>query len=304
VKIRVAKCNKDFWMKANIADISVCGGGVMGVGIAQFLAQRGFVVPIVDANRDQLQRNLDKARGNLARLVDRGKLEAEEAEAALRRIRPVDRLEDIAQVDLVIEAVFEDLELKREVFRTLDDACPPHTILATNTSILPPTAIGAATRRPQKTVGMHWMNPAPVMKLIEVTRGYETSDETFDAIVEFCRSVGKVPVRVNEALGGIVSRILTSMRNTAVDLLAEGVASVEDIDTAMKLGAGFPMGPFELLDFVGIDLHTSIADAYTKEFGDLKYRPNALLRKMVRAGHHGRKTGRGFYTYPTEAPGA
>lgn len=272
----------------------------MGVGIAQHLAQRGFVVPIYDANPVHMAGHLDRARAGLSRLVGRGKLTAPEAAAVFERIRPVAALEEIAAVDLVIEAVCEDLELKQDIFRRLDAMCPPLTILATNTSILPPTAIGAVTRRPDKTIGMHWMNPAPVMKLIEVTRGYQTSDETFDSVVEFSREIGKVPVRVTEALGGIVSRVLTSMRNTAVDLLAEGVASAEDIDTAMKLGAGFPMGPFELLDFVGVDLHTSIADAYTKEFGDMKYRPNALLRKMVRAGYYGRKTGRGFYTYTKE----
>lgn len=283
-----------------IETVGVCGGGVMGVGIAQHLAQRGYTVPVYDTSPEQLQANLRKTSANLDALVERGKLTRDQAVAALARIRPVDTLEATTAVDLVIEAVFEDLDLKRDIFRRLDAACPPHTILATNTSILPPTAIGTATARPAQTIGMHWMNPAPVMKLVEVTRGFETSDETFESVVEFSRAIGKVPVRVNEALGGIVSRVLTSMRNTAVDLLAEGVASAEDIDTAMKLGAGFPMGPFELLDFVGIDLHTSIADAYTREFGDMKYRPNALLRKMVRAGHHGRKTGRGFYAYPKE----
>ncbi len=269
----------------------------MGVGIAQYLAQRGFVVPIYDANPPRMQVQLGRTQANLDILVARGKLAAGEAVAAFERIRPVDTLEAIAEVDLVIEAVPEDLELKQDIFRRLDAVSPSHTILATNTSILPPTAIGAATGRPDRTIGMHWMNPAPVMKLIEVTSGFDTSDETFNAVFEFSRSIDKVPVRVNEALGGIVSRVLTGMRNVAVDLLAEGVASAEDIDTAMKLGAGFPMGPFELLDFVGIDLHTAIADAYSREFGDMKYRPNALLRKMVRAGHHGRKSGRGFYTY-------
>lgn len=283
-----------------IASVGVCGGGVMGVGIAQHLAQRGFAVPVYDTNPAHLQASLSRARANLDEVVRRGKLTAEEAAAAFARIRPVDTLDDVAAVDLVIESVVEDLDVKRDVFRRLDAVSPAHTILATNTSILPPTALGAATGRPDRTIGMHWMNPAPVMKLIEVTRGYETSDETFDTVFEFSRDIGKVPVRVNEALGGIVSRVLTSMRNTAVDLLAEGVASAEDIDTAMKLGAGFAMGPFELLDFVGIDLHTQIADAYTREFGDMKYRPNALLRKMVRAGHHGRKTGRGFYRYSKE----
>ena len=204
---------------------------------------------------------------------------------------------DVTDVDLVIEAVVENMEVKKSVFAELDELCSTHTILATNTSILSPTEIGSATKRPDKTVGMHWFNPAPVMKLIEVTAGLSTSEETVNAVMEFSRKVGKTPVRVNEAPGGIVSRILIAMRNATVDILAEGVASAEDIDTAMKLGAGFPMGPLELIDLIGVDIHVTNSDNLCRELGDLKYRPHALLRKMLRAGHLGRKSGRGFYDY-------
>jgi 3-hydroxybutyryl-CoA dehydrogenase len=198
---------------------------------------------------------------------------------------------------MIIEAVFESMDVKKKVFAQLDSLCPPHCILASNTSTLSPTEIAATTKRPDKVIGMHWFNPAPVMRLIEVIAGVETSEETIKAVIEFAQKVGKTPVRVNEAPGGIVSRILRGYLNTAVDILAEGVATVEDIDTAMKLGANFPMGPFELLDLIGLDIHVANSDALTRELGDLKYRPHALLRKMVRAGRLGRKTGRGFHDY-------
>ena len=189
------------------------------------------------------------------------------------------------------------MELKKQIFTQLDDLCPPTAILASNTSTLSPTEIASATKRADKVIGMHWFNPAPVMRLIEVVVGVETSEETTQAVMEFARRVGKTPVRVNEAPGGIVSRILRGYLNVAVDVLAEGVATAEDIDTAMKLGANFPMGPFELIDLIGVDIHTINSDALARELGDLKYRPHALLRKMVRAGHLGRKTSRGFHDY-------
>lgn len=280
-----------------IKQVSIVGAGVMGMGIAQALAQNGFSVTIADLSGDILERNLGKTKKNLQSRVDRGKMSAEEAKSVLARIRTTTEMQDIADVDLVIEAVVENMEVKNQVFTELDELCPARTILATNTSILSPTEIGSATKRPDKTIGMHWFNPAPVMKLIEVTTGLATSEETIEAIMEFSRKVGKTPVRVNEAPGGIVSRILVALRNVAVDILAEGVASAEDIDTAMKLGAGFPMGPLELTDLVGIDILVTNSDNLCRELGDLKYRPHALLRKMVRADHLGRKSGVGFYDY-------
>ena len=280
-----------------IKQVSIVGAGVMGMGIAQALAQNGFSVTIADLSGDILERNLGKTKKNLQSRVDRGKMSAEEAKRVLARIRTTTEMQDIADVDLVIEAVVENMEVKNQVFTELDELCPARTILATNTSILSPTEIGSATKRPDKTIGMHWFNPAPAMKLIEVTAGLATSEETIEAIMEFSRKVGKTPVRVNEAPGGIVSRILVAMRNAAVDILAEGVASAEDIDTAMKLGAGFPMGPLELTDLVGIDILVTNSDNLCRELGDLKYRPHALLRKMVRADHLGRKSGVGFYDY-------
>ena len=280
-----------------IRKASIIGAGVMGMGISQALAQNGFEVTITDLNEDILKANLDKTQKRIQSRVERGKMTATEAKEVLTRIRTATKMQDIADVDLVIEAVVENMEVKKQIFTELDELCPAHTILATNTSILSPTEIGFATKRPDKTIGMHWFNPAPVMKLIEVTAGLGTSEETIEAVMEFSRKVGKTPVRVNEAPGGIVSRILSAMRNAAVDILAEGVSSAEDIDTAMKLGANFPMGPLELIDLVGIDIHVINSDNLCRELGDLKYRPHNLLRKMVRAGHLGRKSGRGFYDY-------
>ena len=280
-----------------IEKVSVLGAGVMGMGISQALAQQGFPVTICDLDEGILKNNLAKTEKNLQSLVDRGKMAAEEATQVASRIKTTTKTEDIAAVDLVIEAVFEDMELKKKVFAQLDEVCSPATILASNTSTLSPTEIGSATKRQDRVVGMHWFNPAPVMRLIEVTAGLETSEETVEAVMEFARRIGKTPVRVTEAPGGIVSRVLRGYLNVAVDILAEGVASAEDIDTAMKLGSNFPMGPFELLDLIGIDVHVANSDILARELGDLKYRPHALLRKMVRAGHLGRKTAKGFHDY-------
>lgn len=281
----------------DIQKVSVLGAGMMGMGISQALAQKGYTITVRDVEETIFKRNLEKSRKNLQSVVDTGRMSAEEMEGVLSRIKTTTKMEDIADVDLVIEAVTEDMALKKRVFAELDKLCPSHTILASNTSTLSPTEISSATKRPEKTIGIHWFNPAPVMKLIEVTAGLETSDETIEAIMEFSRSIGKTPIRLKEAPGGVVSRILNVMRNVAVDILSEGVASAEDIDTAMKLGANHPIGPLELLDLTGLDVHVINSDRLCQELGDLKYRPNSLLRKMVRAGHLGRKSGRGFYNY-------
>lgn len=280
-----------------IEKVGIIGAGVMGMGIAQALAQQGFEVAVCDLERSIIERSLERTRKNLESLVNREKITAQEAEEIISRIKQTTNVEDISAADLIIEAASENMEVKKQVFVQLDGLCPATTILASNTSTLSPTEIASATKRPDKVIGMHWFNPAPVMRLIEVVVSAETSEETVRAVMEFSRRVGKTPVRVNEAPGGIVSRILRGYLNVAVDVLAEGVATVEDIDTAMKLGANFPMGPFELIDLIGVDIHTINSDALARELGDLKYRPHAFLRKMVRAGHLGRKTGRGFYNY-------
>ena len=280
-----------------IEKVGIIGAGVMGMGIAQALAQQGFEVTVCDLERSIIERSLERTRKNLESLVNKEKITAQEAEEIISRIKQTTNVEDISAADLIIEAASENMEVKKQVFVQLDGLCPATTILASNTSTLSPTEIASATKRPDKVIGMHWFNPAPVMRLIEVVVSAETSEKTVQAVMEFSRRVGKTPVRVNEAPGGIVSRILRGYLNVAVDVLAEGVATVEDIDTAMKLGANFPMGPFELIDLIGVDIHTINSDALARELGDLKYRPHALLRKMVRAGHLGRKTGRGFYNY-------
>jgi len=281
----------------NITRVNIVGAGVMGIGIAQALAQQGREVTICDLEESILGKGLNRVRQNLESLVKKEKITPEEAKNIVSRIMTTTKLADIAQTDLIIEAVVENIEVKKQVFAQLDSLCPRETILASNTSTLSPTEIALATKRRDKVLGMHWFNPAPVMRLIEVVAGAETSEETVQAVMDFSQRVGKTPVRVKEAPGGIVSRILRGYLNTAVDVLAEGVATAEDIDTAMKLGANFPMGPFELIDLIGVDVHVANSDVLARELGDLKYRPHALLRKMVRADHLGRKTGRGFYNY-------
>ena len=222
----------------------------------------------------------------------------EQVDKTISLISTTTSLEEVCSgADLVIEAVTENIDLKKEIFARLDKLAPAHTILATNTSILSPTEIGSATRRPEKTVGMHWFNPAPIMKLVEVTPGVRTSEDTVEAVMSLARRVGKTPIRLKESPGGIVSRIQNAMRNAAVDILAEGIASAEDIDTAMKLGSGMPMGPLELIDLVGVDVHVFNSDTLCRQLGTHKYRPHPLLRQMAAGGMLGRKTGRGFYDH-------
>jgi len=281
-----------------VGTVAVIGAGIMGTGIAQVFAQFGFAVRQTDVSEAILVKSEERMRASLDSLVAKGRMAATEVEAVVNRVGQSTSVEEaVKDADFVVEAVVEDMETKKRVFLQLDQVCAARTILATNTSILSPTEIASATRRPEKCIGMHFMNPAPIMRLVEVIPGLLTAAETVETTKAVATRIGKTPVVARESPGGIVSRIMVTMRNEAVDILAEGVATVEDIDTAMKLGAGFPMGPLELIDLVGVDLHVTNSEAMVRETGNPKYRPHPLLRKMVRAGLMGRKSGRGFHTY-------
>lgn len=277
--------------------VYVIGTGTMGAGVVQAFAQAN--VPVVMKSRSQA--SLDKAVGkiskSLAKLVEKGKIAQEYMDATMANISTTTSYADFADADLVIEAASEDMNLKKEVFAELDKICKPETIFATNTSSLSITEIASLTSRPSQFIGMHFFNPAPVMKLVEVIKGQMTSEETCNKIVELATAIGKTPVMVEEAPGFVVNRILIPMINEAVGIYAEGIASVEDIDNAMKLGANHPMGPLALGDLIGLDVCLAIMEVLYTEFGDSKYRPHTLLKKMVRAGMLGRKTGQGFYKY-------
>ncbi|HID18657.1 TPA: 3-hydroxybutyryl-CoA dehydrogenase [Candidatus Bathyarchaeota archaeon] len=278
--------------------VCVVGAGVMGSGIAQVFAQAGYDVVIVDVAEQFLQKGTSSIRANLERAVVKGKMSKEEAEAVLGRIKTTLDLEKAGgEADFVVEAVVEKMNVKREVFSRLDRACKSHTILASNTSTLSITEMASVTQRPDRVAGMHFFNPAPIMRLVEVIAGAETSQETLDTVKALAEKLGKTPVEVKESPGFVVNRLLTLMLNEACFLLMENVARPEDIDTAMKLGCNHPMGPFELMDLVGLDIVLSITETLYQETGDPKFRPSPLLRKMVRAGLLGRKTGQGFYTY-------
>lgn len=283
--------------KNNIMKICVIGTGTMGAGVVQAFAQSGM--PVVMKSRSQS--SLDKATGKISKslnkLVEKEKITKEAMDKTLANITTTTDYALFADADLVIEAAVENMDLKKEVFSQLDEICKPETIFATNTSSLSITEIAALTKRQDKFIGMHFFNPAPVMKLVEVIKGQKTTDEVCNTIVELAKSIGKTPVIVNEAPGFVVNRILIPMINEAIGIYADGVASVEDIDNAMKLGANHPMGPLALGDLIGLDVCLAIMEVLYNEFGDSKYRPHTLLRKMVRAGQLGRKSGEGFYKY-------
>ena len=277
--------------------VYVIGTGTMGAGVVQAFAQAN--IPVVMKSRTQA--SLDKAVGkiskSLAKLVEKGKVTQEYMDSVMANIGTTTEYADFADADLVIEAASEDMNLKKEVFAELAKICKPETIFATNTSSLSITEIAAITDRPTQFIGMHFFNPAPVMKLVEVIKGQMTSQETSDKIFALATEMGKTPVMVEEAPGFVVNRILVPMINEAVGIYAEGIASVEDIDSAMKLGANHPMGPLALGDLIGLDVCLAIMEVLYNEFADSKYRPHPLLKKMVRAGQLGRKSGQGFYKY-------
>jgi 3-hydroxybutyryl-CoA dehydrogenase len=280
-----------------IRTIMVIGAGQMGGGIAQVAAQAGYKVLLNDIKDEFVQKGLGLISKNLSRNVEKGRLTAEAKDEILARITPSLSLQDAKDVDLVIEAAVENMKIKAQIFTELDNLCPAHTILSTNTSSLPITEIAAVTKRPAQVIGMHFMNPVPVMKLVEVIRGLATSDEVYKAIEEMSVKMDKVPVEVNDAPGFVANRILLPMINEAIYAVHEGVATPEAVDNVMKLGMNHPMGPLALADLIGLDTCLSIMEVLHEGFGDSKYRPCPLLRKYVKAGWLGRKTGRGFYVY-------
>ena len=277
--------------------IFVLGAGTMGSGIVQAFAQKGYEVIVRDIKDELVQSGIVRINNGLSKLVSKGKMTEETKEDILSRISGTTDMNLAADCDLVVEAAIENMKIKKEIFAELDKICKPETILASNTSSLSITEVASATNRPEKVIGMHFFNPAPVMKLVEIIRGMATSQETFDAVKELSVAIGKEPVEVEEAPGFVVNRILSPMINEASFILQEGIASVEDIDTAMKYGANHPMGPLALGDLIGLDVCLAIMDVLYNETGDTKYRSSSILRKYVRAGWLGRKSGRGFYNY-------
>lgn len=281
----------------DIQKIMVVGAGQMGSGIAQVAAQTGLEVMLHDIKDEFIQRGLATITKNLTRDVEKERTTEAEKQAILARIHPTTDLNSAKDVQLVIEAAVENMEIKSDIFRKLDAIAPVSAILATNTSSLPITEIAAVTNRPELVIGMHFMNPVPVMKLVEVIRGLATSDETYRTIEELSKKMGKVPVEVNDFPGFVSNRILLPMINEAIYAVYEGVATPEAVDQVMKLGMNHPMGPLQLADFIGLDTCLSIMEILHEGLGDSKYRPCPLLRKYVKAGWLGKKTGRGFYIY-------
>ena len=278
-------------------NIVVIGGGTMGNGIAHTAAASGFDVTLIDVSEEILRRAVSTITSNLQRGVDKGKMTAEERDAVVGRIRPQTDLQAAADADIVIEAIVESLEAKASLFAKLDEIAAPECILASNTSSISITKIAAATSRPENVIGMHFMNPVPVMTLVEVIRGIATSDETWTRVEDLAKRMGKTPIEVNDYPGFISNRVLMPMINEAIFTLYEGVATREAIDGVMKLGMNHPMGPLTLADFIGLDVCLAILRVLEQGFGDPKYRPCPLLVKMVDAGWLGRKSGRGFYDY-------
>lgn len=280
-----------------VKKIVVIGAGQMGSGIAQVCAQSGYDVLLQDINQDAVDQGINSIHALLTRSVEKGRITDVEKDGTLSRLNTSTDLGDVYEADLVIEAVIENLDVKKELFQQLDNIVPAHTILATNTSSLPITEIAAVTNRPEKVIGMHFMNPVPIMKLVEIIRALQTDDETYEKIEHVTKELNKTSVTVNDFPGFVANRILMPMINEAIYTVYEGIATVEDVDTVMKLGMNHPMGPLTLADFIGLDTCLYIMEVLYEGFGDSKYRPCPLLRQYVQAGWYGKKSGRGFYTY-------
>lgn len=279
--------------------VMVLGAGTMGSGIAQVVAGAGYEVILRDISREFIDAGINKIDKSLARLVGKEKLTSQQKDQVMGRIRGTTDLSLAKYAEFIIEAIVEDMKVKTEVFRELDGITPGSCILASNTSALSISQLAAATKRPERVIGMHFFNPVPVMKLVEVIKGSKTSADTFRVAISFVESINKKPVTVNEAPGFVVNRLLVPLINEAVFMLSEGVSTAEEIDQAMKLGANHPIGPLALADMIGLDICLAVMETLHQEFGEDKYRPAPLLRKMVRAGDLGQKTGRGFYNYGT-----
>lgn len=277
--------------------VGVIGGGTMGAGIIQIAAQAGFDVVFKEADEARIEKAIATVTKFIDKKLTKGKITQEERDAIIGRIRGTVEYADLADRDVVVEAVFENLEVKQAVFRELDQVTRPDTVLCTNTSGLSISEIASVTGKADKVIGMHFFSPVPAMALVEVTMGGNTSEETCEAVMEFARAMGKDPISLSEAPGFVVNRMLDPITNEAAAILAEGIASREDIDKAMRLGANHPMGPLELADLEGIDIVVASLDTMYRETGQLKFKPHPLLMKMVRAGKLGVKTGEGFYKY-------
>jgi len=277
--------------------IAVIGAGTMGNGIAQVCATAGYTVTMIDVQPAALEKGLDNIRRSLGKLVEKGRLPAEQRDAALGAITAAGGLDAAASAGLIVEAATENPELKLKIFRELDQLARPEALLATNTSSISITKIAGATQRPAQVIGMHFMNPVPLMTLVEIIRGLGTSDATCDTVFEVCRKLGKTPVEAKDSPGFISNRILCPMINEAIFALQEGVGTPEAIDTVMKLGMNHPMGPLTLCDLIGLDVVLYVMEVLQRDLGEDKYRPAPLLRRMVDAGYLGRKSGRGFYEY-------
>lgn len=276
----------------------VLGAGIMGAGIGQLCAQKGYEVFVTDISEEIIGKAKEKVTRGLQRRIEKGKITQEDMDSVLSRMNWSTDLNMARESNFVIEAVFENPDLKKEIFKNLDSICSPETILATNTTALSVSEIASATQRPDKVIGMHFFNPAVIMKLVEIIRGDETSEETIETTKMFAESLGKVPIATfKEAPAGIVSRVLAGMLNEAATVFADGIADVQDIDEAMKLGAGLPMGPLALIDMIGLDIHLAKMQILYKKLKDERYKPPEIIKEMVAAGKLGKKTGEGFYKY-------